>query len=313
MFDLLNSIPLEAFVGLGGLGVGLVLFFVLTQLDERATARSSLRQLDDYEVENQRERELLAPIQDRLLAPVLAGFARFGGRLNPPEYVERVRNKHVQAGIASAERVERFLAVRILGFAFIPLWLALTFLVNPLDLGGFFLWGFALTGTLIGAIGPSSRLNGKVQARQKSIQRALPDVLDLLVISVEAGLGFEQAVDRVITNVPGELADEFARVLGETQAGSSRADALRGMQNRVDIPEIRSFTLAMIQADTFGVSIGRVLRAQADEMRVKRRQRAQEKAQKAPVKMMIPMVLCIFPALFVVVLGPAMINIAKTL
>ena len=313
MSSLLSSIPFEVFVGLGGLGVGLALFFVLSQFEERTTARSSLRQLDDYEVDNQREKELLAPLQQRLVAPALAGFARFGGRLNPPEYVERVRDKHLQAGIAGADRVEKFLAMRVLGFVFIPFWLAFTFLINPLGLEGLLQWGFALTGSMIGAIGPTSRLNGKVEARQKAIQRALPDVLDLLVISVEAGLGFEQAVDRVISNVPGELADEFARVLGETQAGSSRADALRSMQERVDTPEIRSFTLAMIQADTFGVSIGRVLRAQADEMRVKRRQLAQEKAQKAPVKMMIPMVLCIFPALFVVVLGPAMINISQNL
>lgn len=313
MSSFLTSVPAEIWIGLGGVAIGLALFFVLTQLDERSTARTSLRQLDDYEVGDQREKELLAPLRQRLVAPVLVGFARFGGRLNPPEYVDRVREKHVQAGIASADRVERFLATRVLGFVFIPFWLFFAFAINPLGLGGFFQLVFAGTGVLVGAIGPSSRLNGKVQARQKAIQRALPDVLDLLVISVEAGLGFEQAVDRVIQNVPGELADEFARVLGETQAGSSRADALRGMQERVDLPEMRSFALAMIQADTFGVSIGRVLRAQADEIRVKRRQLAHEKAQKAPVKMMIPMVLCIFPALFVVVLGPAMINISKSL
>ncbi len=313
MSSLLSSVPAELWVGLGGAAVGLGLFFLLSQFEERSTARSTLRQLDDYEVEDQREKELLAPLRKRILSPALAGFARFGGRLNPPEYVERIREKHVQAGIASADRVERFLAARVLGFAFIPLWVLFAYLVNPLGLGGFLQFAFAGTGAAVGAVGPSSRLNGKVQARQKAIGRALPDVLDLLVISVEAGLGFEQAVDRVIQNVPGDLADEFARVLGETQAGSSRADALRGMQERVDLPEVRSFALAMIQADTFGVSIGRVLRAQADEIRVKRRQLAHEKAQKAPVKMMIPMVLCIFPALFVVVLGPAMINISKSL
>jgi tight adherence protein C len=162
---------------------------------------------------------------------------------------------------------------------------------------------------MIGALGPTSQLNKKVEARQKAIQRALPDVMDLLVISVEAGLGFEQALDRVIVNVPGELSNEFSRVLGESRAGASRADALRAMDQRCDTPEVRSFVMAMIQADTFGVSIGRVLRSQADELRVKRRQRAQEQAQKAPVKMMIPMVFCIFPALFVVVIGPAIINI----
>jgi tight adherence protein C len=313
MFSSLPSIPLEALVLMAGLGVALVMYYVMTQLEERAAARSTLRQLDDYEVENQREKELLAPVHERLLAPVMAGFTRFGGRLNPPDYVESIRQKHIKAGINSADKVERFLALRVIGFVSIPFWLAFTFIVNPLGLKGMMQLAFAGLGCLVGAIGPSSRLNAKVTARQKSIQRGLPDVMDLLVISVEAGLGFEQALDRVISNVPGELAEEFARVLGETQAGSSRSDALRNFQVRVDTPEIRSFVLAMIQADTFGVSIGRVLRAQADEMRIKRRQLAQEKAQKAPVKMMIPMVLCIFPALFVVVLGPAIINISRSL
>ena len=314
MFEFVTDIPLEAFVGLAGMAVALLLFFVLNQLEERTTARSTLRQLDGYDVQDQREQELLAPMQQRLIAPILAGLSRLGGRLNPPEYVEQVQRRHVQAGIYTPERVERFLALRIIGFVFIPLWLGLILVLNPLGIENtLLLWAMAGTGAVIGAVGPSTGLSRAVEKRQKAIQRALPDVLDLLVISVEAGLGFEQAVDRVIVNVPGDLSTEFARVLGETQAGASRSDALRNMQDRIDTPEIRSFVLAMIQADTFGVSIGRVLRAQADEMRIKRRQMAQEQAQKAPVKMMIPMVLCIFPALFVVVLGPAMINISRNL
>ncbi len=160
---------------------------------------------------------------------------------------------------------------------------------------------------------PDVLLNRKIADRQKEISRKLPDVLDLLVISVEAGLGFEQALDRTCTAVPGALSDEFRRMLHEIRIGSSRADALRAMADRTSVPELRTFILAMLQADTFGVSISKLLRAQADDMRIRRRLRAQEQAQKAPVKMLFPLVFCIFPSIFVVIIGPAFIQIQRSL
>jgi tight adherence protein C len=207
--------------------------------------------------------------------------------------------------------VDRFLAIRLVCLAAVPVVLVLGFFVLPFTgLLRIVTIGFLL---MLLILGPNNMVDRKVKERQTSIQRALPDVLDLLVISVEAGLGFEQALDRTVASVPGPLSSELTRMLGEVRAGSSRADALRALDKRVDVPEMRSFVLAILQADTFGVSIGRVLRAQADEMRVKRRQMAQERAMKAPVKMLIPMVFCIFPALFVVTLGPAVLNIVSSL
>ena len=187
------------------MAIGLVVFAIVGGLEERAAVRNTLRQLDDYEVESIRDQELLAPLQERLVAPFVALLGKFGGRFNPPEYVESIRRKHLQAGITDPDKVERFLALRILGFVFIPVWLLVMLVWNPLNLSGLLLLGALGLGVMIGALGPSNSLSKRVEARQLAITRQLPDTLDLLVISVEAGLGFEQALDRVINNVPGEL------------------------------------------------------------------------------------------------------------
>jgi tight adherence protein C len=300
---------------LGALGVGaaiaLALWTVGAQADEKATVRDSLRHLGGYEVENVRDKELLAPVKVRAVAPVLQTMTDLGRRLTVGGYVDSVRQRFVYAGEISPDAVDRFLAMRFACLVFGVLFATWCFFFS--GLGGFTRLGGTALGLAGGWVLPDNRLNAKVNARQHAIQIKLPDVMDLLTISVEAGLGFEQAIDRVVAAVPGPLTDEFGRMLGETRAGSSRADAMRALQARCNIPEIRSFVMAMLQADTFGVSIGKVLRAQADEMRIRRRQAAEEKAMKAPVKMLIPMVFCIFPALFMVVLGPAVMNISKTM
>jgi tight adherence protein C len=290
-----------------GLAIGLVVFGVLIQAEEKAVVRASLRQLEDYEVESVREKELLAPLKDRAFAPILTGLTDLGRRFTPQGYLDGVKQKLVSAGTGDQESIDRFLAIRVVTAVAAPIGAYLAWTYSPV--GGM---GRLLLTLVVGAaflMGPDSILDRKVQDRQFEIRKKLPDVMDLLVISVEAGLGFEQAMDRTVSAVPGPLSEEFARMLGEVRAGSTRADAMRALDARTNVPEIRSFVLAILQADTFGVSIGRVLRSQADEMRIKRRQLAQERAAKAPVKMLIPMVFCIFPALFVVVLGPAAMNI----
>lgn len=286
------------------------LWNVLSQADEKSTVRASLRQLDGYEVQNVRDQELLKPVGERALEPVLAGLMKLGKRFTPVGYMEKTRGQFLSLGHTTTTSWDRFMALRAVLILMIPVWAFIVFTQVPLE--GMPRLGVLGFGIALLVMGPDSTLNRKVEERQNEIRIKLPDVLDLLVISVEAGLGFEQALDRCVQAVPGALTDEFARMLGEVRAGASRVDAMRNMEKRVNVPELRSFVLAIIQADTFGVSIGRVLRAQAEEMRLKRKQLAEEKAQKAPVKMLIPMVFCVFPALFIVVLGPAIINIMET-
>jgi len=167
--------------------------------------------------------------------------------------------------------------------------------------------------TLFAFFIPDIRINSLIKERQKQIRRALPDTLDLLTISIEAGLGFDSALSKVVKNTDTVLSSEFYRLLQEIQLGSSRKDAFKNLEARTDVAELNSFILAILQADVFGISIGKVLRVQSKEMRIKRRQRAEEMAMKTPVKIVFPLLLCIFPALNLVILGPAAIQIYNNL
>lgn len=278
---------------------------------DRNQTRVALRALDDYQVATTvRQREMLESLRDRVLKPVAAGMARFAGRFTPAGYTAEIRRKIICAGSPAGLDPDRFVALKVIGALSIVVWIPLV------PLGGFDgLMRIMVTGLLwgVGFCGPDVYLSRKTEERQHEIAVKLPDVLDMLVISVEAGLGLEQAIDRTVRTVPGALSDEFGRMLADTRVGSTRAEALRALDERTQVPELRSFILAMLQADTFGVSVGRILRAQAEEMRVRRRQRAQEKAMKAPVKMLFPLIFCIFPSLFVVIIGPGALNIVRTL
>jgi len=290
--------------------VGALVYVIASSSIEKADVRESLRRLEGYQIQDVRDQEMLAPMSERVVAPLLEGLTGVATRFTPQGYGEKVAQKLVHAGNPPNLNVDKILVMKLLGLVSVVVWLPVTLMLGfqgPLLVVGVgVLWGVSF-------MYPDVVLNRKIEDREKEISRKLPDILDLLVISVEAGLGFEQALDRTCTAVPGALSDEFRRMLHEIRIGATRAGALRAMADRSDVAELRGFILAMLQADTFGVSISRLLRSQADEMRIKRRLMAQEKAQKAPVKMLFPLVFCIFPSIFVVILGPAMINISRAL
>lgn len=255
-----------------------------------------------------REEVLAQPFMERTVARAVVRMGKFLNRFTPTGYLEKTEKKLVYAGIAHRVDASAFVVIKVL---LLLVGLVAAFFLRGMGAGLMRL--VVLFGPpALGFFGPEAWLQRKIDERKSTMLKALPDTLDLLVISVEAGLGFDSALQRVVATVPGPLSEEFFRMLQETRVGVARRDAMRNLMERTDLPELRSFLLAMMQAEAFGVAIARVLRVQADEMRVKRRQRAQEKAFAAPVKLVFPLVFCIFPALFIVLLGPAAIQIAET-
>lgn len=296
---------------LGVAAVGLGALAVSSLLEERRDARRSLQVVAAYAGPTVREAELGVSLGERVLAPVTRGLLRIGHRFTPVGYLDRVKRDIVRAGNPPGYAVDRFLVTKVLGAGSVLVWIVV------------FYWLLGMSGlvplVLVVALGmccfaaPDVALRRRITERADRIEQALPDMLDLLVISVEAGLGFEQALERTSAAMPGPLADEARRMLQEIRMGSSRADALRALEARTDIDDVRSFTMAMLQADNFGISVAKILKAQADETRLRRRQRAQERAQKMPVKMLFPLVFCVFPAIFVVLLLPGLLTVLDSL
>lgn len=246
----------------------------------------------------------------RVLQPVAGFWAALATRVSPPGYIDSVRRRLTIAGRGQRVHLDTFLAGRIATIALIPVAFIGIELASVPKVYRLLLFVLALALLLLG---PEAQLNRAVQERQDRIRRDLPSLVDLLMISVEAGLGFDQALTRATISVPGPLSEEFSRFLGEVRMGGDRAESLEAIDARTDVPELRSFLMALIQADQFGVSIGPILKAQADDIRVAHRQHIQEMAQKAPVKMLFPLVFCVLPALFIVVVGPAGIQIYETI
>lgn len=279
------------------LQLSLLFFFVAFYLIAKVVvgARSG-RRVKEIQDAAKKIPDGLNALSEKLVTPIIAG---------------RYRKKILEAGQPRGLDVDGFLALKVIGVAAgLPVAVLLGLLA-----------GASLGRTLIlvvilcagGFFAPNAWLSRRIAARKKELRLALPDVLDMLTISVEAGLGFDAALGKVVKNFRGALAREFFRFLQETQLGRSRRDAWRNLAERTNIPEVNSFVLAVLQADVFGIGIGKVLRIQADEMRTKRRQNAEEIAMKTPVKVVFPLILCIFPALMVVILGPAGISIVKNL
>jgi tight adherence protein C len=257
------------------------------------------------------ELELQRPLFDRTLRPLVSRLTGVAQRVSSPRQVSRTNRRLLQAGEPGGMRTTEFVAVKLL---FAGASLVLGFLLFGV-LGGGGLMGIVLAGAM-GAIFyliPELWLSRTVSRRQQSMLLALPDTLDLLTISVRAGLGFDGALAKVVEKTRGPLAEEFQRALAEIRVGKPRREALRDMAARADLPPLTNFVGAIIQADQLGVAISQVLTVQSEQLRIERRQRAEELAAKAPIKMLFPLVGCIFPSMFIVILGPAIILIMKNL
>ncbi|MGZ5409445.1 MAG: type II secretion system F family protein [Aeromicrobium sp.] len=279
--------------------------------NEARGVSKSLSVLESFSAAPPELRQALDPsFNDRVLTPLLDRSLALGRKLTPADHGERIRQRLEVAGNPPGWTVDRLTSMKFMGFAAA---LLLSLVVTML-----FGFGFAPTlavcvlAAVVGYLAPNMWLYQLGYDRTQKIQKAMPDALDLLTISVESGLGFDAALSHVARNTEGPLAHEFARVLQEMQIGLGRGAALRALGERTHVPELKGFVGAMVQADALGIPIANVLRVQSNEIRLKRRQRAEEQAQKVAVKILIPLIFCILPCLFIAVLGPAAIGIFES-
>jgi len=294
------------------LGVCLVLLAILLIGSALSTTTQSgvTRSLAVLEAMTNAPKELNQELEksfgERVLAPLQARAVGLGRRLSGADTAERIRRKLDLAGNPVGWTVDRVLSGKVIGaIAGLVGGLVFQLMLDSPAVKIIVVIGFVV----VGFFAPNLYLYQKAHERAERLQRELPDAIDLLTISVESGLGFDAAVQQVARNTDGPLSEEFSRVLREMQIGQGRADALRALGERTGVADVRTFVGAMVQADSFGIPVAQVLRVQSAEMRVKRRQRAEEKAQQVPVKITIPLIFCILPTLFIAVMGPAVLSI----
>jgi tight adherence protein C len=282
-----------------------MIFIGLARTPSRNTAEMVQQRLSVYGGEKPltlEEVELQRPFSERFLRPAIERLGSIMSRSTPQKARQNLMNKLDLAGRPGNLTPEDFAAVRIVAAAVMA---AVGLLIGLLLGNAVYLVISLAIGAALGFYLPVLWLQQKVDARRTEIQKGLPDAMDLLVIAVDAGLGFDAALARVTDKYKNALSDEFAKVLREVSLGRPRLEAMDEMGRSSGVEDLHNFIQAIIQSEQFGTGIGKILRIQADEMRRKRRQRAQEKAAQATLKMMLPMVGCIFPTLWIVLLGPA--------
>ncbi len=253
--------------------------------------------------------ELNSPIYARVFKPILDSIGRFMMRITPAEMLSSMETKIIKGGNPGNLTVKEWANIQALLALGLP---ALTCAICwKIRANAGFAILFIFIEIILAFVLPGFILGKIITARQKVILNSLPDIIDLLTVSVEAGLGFDGALMKVVEKKPGPLAAEFEKVLQEIKVGRQKRDALKDLAERIDIQDLTAFIGSVVQADQFGVGIANVLRIQAGQIRLQRRQRAQERAMKVPVKMLLPMVIFIFPTLFIVLLGPVIIQMVQ--
>jgi tight adherence protein C len=303
----------------GGLFVVFVIIGVISvgmrqnsQDDEDPLQARLAEYLQSGEVASLEEIELSQPFSERVIIPIVRKIGEISARFTPQKAIQDTARRMELAGNPWPIDAATFLAIRFILAVVLGGFVTAMFLLSPtpnFSDNAIFIFGATFGGFFL----PHLMLSSRITNRQREIRKAMPDALDLLTICVEAGLGFDAAMSKVSEKWDNQLALAFARTIREIQLGKTRRDAMKDMADRLDINEMTSFVAAIIQSEQLGVSMAKILRIQSDQMRIKRRQRAEEEAHKAPVKMVMPMAFLMFPTILIIVLTPAALQIMTSL